>query len=97
MAAIGVLPYLIVFNLNQIVKVGKTNYLSLKHGMVDKMQADEREKWSKKGELFHKHRPRRNAEEPKPTEWWILVYFLQKALDIVRLRRKKKPAGNASG
>jgi hypothetical protein len=43
MAAIGVLTYLIVFNLNQIVKLGKTNYLSLKHGMVDKMQADERE------------------------------------------------------
>jgi hypothetical protein len=79
MVAIGLLTYIIVFNLNRIVKLGKSNYQSLKSGMVHIMQADKRETW-RKGELFHKYRPRANAEQPKPSEWWILVYFLQRAL-----------------
>jgi hypothetical protein len=86
MVAIGLLTYITVFNLNQIIKIGKTNYQSLKNGIVNTVQADRGGAWRKKGELFHKHRPRANAEQPKPSEWWILVYLLQRALDIIQLR-----------
>jgi hypothetical protein len=92
MVAIGLITYIIVFNLNQIVRFGKTNYQTLKTGLVKTMQADGREIWSQKGELFHKHRARANGEQPKPSEWWILVYVLQRTLDIVQFRKTQKLA-----
>jgi hypothetical protein len=92
MVAIGLITYIIVFNLNQIVRFGKTNYQSLKNGLVETMQKDERKTWSEKGELFHRHRPRANGEQPKPSEWWIPVYVFQRALDIVRFRKTQKLA-----
>jgi hypothetical protein len=69
MVAIDLITYIIVFNLNQILRFGEENYPSLKTGMVETMQADNRKMWSQKGELFHKHRPRANVEQPKPSEW----------------------------
>jgi hypothetical protein len=97
MVAIGLVTYIIVFNLNQMVKFGKTNYQHLKTGMFDTMQKDKREPWSKKGELFHRHRPRANAEQAKPSEWWILVYILQKNWDIVLFRKTKGSTEKENG
>ena len=57
------------------------------------MQNDSREEWKERGELFHKYRPRRNADQPKPSEWWVLVYLLQRVLDVVLFRRRGKSEG----
>ena len=53
------------------------------------MKSDSRSKWCRKGELFHKYRPRETTDESKPSEWWILVYLLQIVLDVVTFRRQK--------
>jgi hypothetical protein len=90
MVAVGLLTYLIVFNLNLLVSFSKSSYSSLKIGILSSMQADSRNSWKKKGELFHKYRPRENAEQSKPSEWWILVYLLQRGWDILIFRKKKK-------
>jgi hypothetical protein len=50
MVAIDLITYIIVFNLNQILRFGEENYPSLKTGMVETMQADNRKMWSQKGE-----------------------------------------------
>jgi hypothetical protein len=65
--------------------------------MFDTMQKDKREPWSRKGELFHRHRPRANAEQAKPSEWWILVYILQKNWDIVLFRKTKGSTEKENG
>jgi len=66
------------------------NLLLITYKRDSPMKNDSREKWCKKGELFHKYRPRETADESKPSEWWILVYLLQRVLDVV-LFRKREP------
>ncbi|PMD46738.1 hypothetical protein L207DRAFT_220066 [Hyaloscypha variabilis F] len=87
MVAIGFLTYLVVFNLNLLVIFSKTSYSSLKINVISSMQADSRKGWGKRGELFHKYRPRETADQSEPSEWWILVYLLQRALDVLSFRR----------
>jgi hypothetical protein len=90
MVAVGLLTYLIVLNLNLLVSFSKSSYSSLKKGILSSMQADSRKSWKKKGELFHEYRPRESAEQSKPSEWWILVYLLQRCLDVMLFRRREK-------
>jgi hypothetical protein len=90
MVAVGLLTYLIVFNLNLLVSFSKSSYSSLKIGILSSMQADSRKSWKKKGKLFHEYRLRENAEQSKPSEWWILVYLLQRGLDVVLFRTREK-------
>ena len=95
MIVVGLLTYLIVFNLNLVVTFSKTSYASLKSGILASMKNDSRDKWRRNGELFHKYRPRETTDESKPSEWWILGYLLQRVLDVVtfRTRRVRKEKG----
>ncbi|PMD50854.1 uncharacterized protein K444DRAFT_576582 [Hyaloscypha bicolor E] len=90
MVAVGLLTYLIVFNLNLLVSFSKSSYSSFKKCILSSMQADSRKSWKKKGVLFHEYRPRESAERSKPSEWWILVYLLQRCLDVVLFRKREK-------
>ncbi|KAE9370907.1 hypothetical protein N431DRAFT_468918 [Stipitochalara longipes BDJ] len=89
MIVIGILTYLIVFNLNLIVSFSKSSYSSLKIGIISSMQADSRKGWGERGELFHKYRPRENADQTKPSEWWIMIYLLRRVLDVVSFRKEE--------
>jgi hypothetical protein len=90
MLGIGALTYLVVFNVNLLVSFSKLTYSSLKVKIISSMQADSRNSWKKRGELFHKYKPRQNSEQSKPSEWWIIVYFLQRGLDVVFFRGQEK-------
>jgi len=93
MVAIGFLTYLVVFNLNLLVTFSKTSYSSLKINIISSVQADSRKGWGKRGELFHKYRPRESADQSEPSEWWILVYLLQKVLDLSFRREEGSEKG----
>jgi len=82
MVAVGILTYVVVFNLNQIVKFWKSSYRRLKSSAVKKMQADERSMWKEMGDLFQKYKPRNTNEMAKPSEWWIPIYMLRRILDL---------------
>jgi hypothetical protein len=89
MVAIGLLTYLVVFNLNLLVSYSKTYYSSLKINVISSMQADSRKLCGERGELFHNYRSWETADQSEPSEWWILVYLLQRALDVLSFRREE--------
>ena len=93
MIAIGLATYLIVFNLTLIVQLLKKSILGAKTRAIDIMQQDSRASWKKKGKLFHQYEPRTNSEPGKPSEWWVLVYLLQKMLDAARFWRPREGSG----
>jgi hypothetical protein len=82
---------MVVFNLNQIVKLWKSNYHRLKSSTIGKMREDESETWSERGDLFYKYKPRNTNEVLKPSEWWIPVYILRRMVDLSWLRGEDQP------
>jgi hypothetical protein len=90
MVAVGLLTYIIVFNLNHIVKAGKEHYQHLKSNTIERMRADKRKSWKETGDLFNRHKPKINTDKPKPSEWWVLVYQIHRLLHLVRYEIKEE-------
>ncbi|KAL9104976.1 MAG: hypothetical protein Q9163_000148 [Psora crenata] len=69
------LTYMIVFNLNLIVRTCAESYRRYKSRLVSRMRNEEDETWKQRGECYDIFRPMN--ERRKPTEWLILTYVLR--------------------
>jgi hypothetical protein len=90
MVGVGVLTYIIVFNLNHIVIIGKKRYEYIKMSTIKKMREEKSDFWEKTGELFRQYEPKGNSETAKPSEWWILAYQVRRLMGLISLRKKKQ-------
>ena len=90
---VGLVTYLIVFNLNLIVSSCARSYRRVKDRLVRKMRQDEHERWRQRGADFNVFRPVHERE--KPTEWLLLLYALWLTYTSV-WRRTKGEHGEGS-
>jgi hypothetical protein len=66
--------YILVFNLNSLIKASQARYLHFKGNVVEEMMNDSRSAWVETGMKFNMYKPMNAPKESKPSEWWVLVY-----------------------
>ena len=74
---VGLVTYVIVFNLHLIVRTFSRSYSTYKAYLVRKMRQEQEEIWRQRGRCYDVFRP--VHEQEKPTEWLILWYILWRA------------------
>ena len=89
MVGVGLLTYIVVFNINHIVMIGKKRYKYAKMTAVERMRKGENSSWKETGELFHRYEPERSSETAKPSEWWILVHQIRRLVELVRSEERR--------
>lgn len=87
MVAVALATYILVFNLNSLVKASQTRYLIFKCNVVDQMMNDPRASWMETGIKFDRYKPRNMPKESKPSEWWVLVYQALKVFRSIGMSR----------
>jgi hypothetical protein len=55
---VGLLTYIVVFNLNRISIIGKKGYEYIKVGTIDKMREEKSGPWQETGGLFRRYEPK---------------------------------------
>jgi hypothetical protein len=96
--AIALTNYLLVANLEAVVTFCTSLYRSARGPVIDRMQVDSEEKWSKKGIAFSSFRPER--EKVEPLEWYILWFVfveLLRKIGALKLDKRKDPIPPAAG
>jgi hypothetical protein len=78
MVIVAMATYIIVFNLNSMVKSAQTRYLRFKGNIVEEMVRDKHTPWVETGHRFNGYKPRNTPKESHPSEWWILAYQTRK-------------------
>jgi hypothetical protein len=93
---IAVFTYLAVFNLNNIVDLGRKSYKWYKKSTIQSMRKDHDPKWTTRAKNFDYFRPR--LARPGPTNWLLPVYSIRKLAGTLRHQRPKLPEtqGNAT-
>ncbi len=93
---IAVFTYLAVFNLNNIVDLGRKSYKWYKKSTIQSMRKDHDPKWTIRAKNFDYFRPR--LARPGPTNWLLPVYSIRKLAGTLRHQRPKLPEtqGNAT-
>jgi hypothetical protein len=61
--------YMVVFNLDSLVRLFTNTYESHQNSVVDKMKLEEDKYWRSKGEEFGNSYFRPKSEAAKPSEW----------------------------
>jgi hypothetical protein len=87
MVAVALATYILVFNLNSLVKASQARYLSFKGYVVDQMINDPHVSWMETGMRFDRYKPRNMPKESKPSEWWVLLYQVLKVFRYIGIRR----------
>lgn len=87
---VALATYILVFNLNNLVKAAQTSYLRFKGNIVDRMMRERHLAWSETGLKFNRYKPRNSPTESHPSEWWIFVYQARKTLQFLRLWRRSE-------
>jgi len=88
--AVALATYILVFNLNNLVKSAQDSYLRFKGNIVDQMMREKRLAWMETGLKFNRYKPRNTPKESSPSEWWIFVYQTRKMLQFLRLWRRSE-------
>ena len=88
--------YLIVFNLNNLVRLWSGAYSKYKRSLVVQMKQDSDVKWSEQGKRFEIFRPK--AEKMDPSDWMVVLFVFHKGFEILGLSKlfKKKPSRRRS-
>jgi hypothetical protein len=77
---VALATYLVVFNLNTLVRLFSRAYESYKISLITKMKSEkESEYWKKRGDRFENFQFRPKAEVAKPSEWLLVGYALRRA------------------
>jgi hypothetical protein len=84
---VGLGTYLVVFNLDNIVRFCSTAYLKRKLRIVEDMKNDHNGKWSETGNRFASFTPKQ--QNMNPSEWTVLIFALYKMF------RKGRPTGGS--
>ncbi len=87
---VAVATYIIVFNLNSLVKGAQNSYLRFKGNLVEEMMRERHLAWMEVGAKFHRYKPRNAPKEAHPSEWWIFVYQTRKILQFLGLWTKSE-------
>jgi len=77
MTSIGLITYLIVLNLNTIVRGTHSLYNSQKRHLIRAMKSDGSESWERRGKRFEVFKPKH--ESVRPSEWFVPVYMIRLA------------------
>ena len=85
---VGLVTYLIVFNLNLIVHTCAKTYRLYKDHLVQSMRQERNETWRRRSECYDVFRP--VHERQKPTEWLLLWYVVWRAVISVWEFGKRK-------
>jgi hypothetical protein len=97
MVAVSLATYILVFNLNSLVKASQARYLSFKGNVVDQMINDPRASWMEMGMKFDRYKPRNMPKESKPSEWWVLLYQVLKVFRFIGISRNVEFRGDEVG
>jgi hypothetical protein len=73
---VALATYLIVFNLNTLVKLSKTVYREQRVKLIESMSEDSASVWREEGRRFKSFQPRLKRE--KPSEWRLAVFVFRK-------------------
>lgn len=77
MILVGLGTYMIVFNLNNIVKTVSNQYKQMRSSVMESMREDESPPWKSTGDVFYRYELKASPQTTKPSEWWILIYHLR--------------------
>jgi hypothetical protein len=89
-AIVALATYILVFNLNSLVRSAQSTYLYFKGNIVDQMMRERHPAWMETGIKFNRYKPRNTPKEAHPSEWWIFVYQIRKTLQFLRLWRRNE-------
>jgi hypothetical protein len=89
---VGLSTYIIVFHLNTLVHQTSSAYTPVRDKIISRMKNDSDEHWASKGKQFAAFQPKH--ERLRPSEWWILLFWLQSLFTSTRrlLLRNPEPA-----
>jgi hypothetical protein len=73
---VGLVTYIIVFNLGNIAGLFGRKYHDRKTVVVEEMKQNGSKRWEDLGKKFEDFRP--NTDRQTPSEWWIIVYQIQR-------------------
>jgi hypothetical protein len=76
---VALFTYLVVFNLNTLVRLFSRAYESYKVSLIASMKAETAGKWKERGERFENFQFRPKTEVAKPSEWLLAGYSLRRA------------------
>lgn len=88
---VALLTYTIVLNINSIVHSVSILYDTKKRRVINAMKRDERESWKHCGQRFESFRPKH--ENPKPSEWYVMLYALLNPTAVLGLPRRSQYSG----
>lgn len=92
-AIVGIVTYLIVFNLNTIVRVLRVAYSKPREETIKKMKKSKVEEWQARGKEFDKFNFRSKTEGAKPSEWFVGWYLFTRMGQVFRKRRPCEAEG----
>lgn len=72
---VGVSTYIIVFHLNSLVQQTSAAYTPIRSEIIYRMRNHDNDHWASKGKQFATFQPKH--ERLKPSEWWILLFWIQ--------------------
>ncbi|KAL9023890.1 MAG: hypothetical protein Q9196_006898 [Gyalolechia fulgens] len=85
---VALVTYTTVLNINSIVHSVSGLYDLKKRRVVNAMKRDERAGWKHCGQRFESFRPKH--ENPKPSEWYIILYAILNLATILGLSQHSK-------
>lgn len=77
MVLVGLGTYIIVFNLNNIVRTVGKQYKQVRSSVMKSMREDDSPIWKGTGDVFYRYELKASPQTTKPSEWWILLYQLR--------------------
>lgn len=95
-ALVPLTTYVIVFNLNNLVRLWSGAYSKYKRSLVVQMKQDSDVRWSEQGKRFEIFRPK--AEKMDPSDWMVVLFVFHKAFKALGLSSilQKKPSRRRS-
>ncbi|KAL9594752.1 MAG: hypothetical protein Q9179_005256 [Wetmoreana sp. 5 TL-2023] len=87
---VALLTYTTVLNINTIVNSVGLLYDIKKRRVVNAMKRDHRPSWKFCGQRFESFRPKH--ENPKPSEWYIMLYAMLNPTAVLGLSQRRKRA-----
>ncbi|KAI4172149.1 MAG: hypothetical protein LQ346_008650 [Caloplaca aetnensis] len=85
---VALLTYTTVLNINSLVTSVGSLYDRKKRRVINAMKKDEREGWKHCGQRFESFRPKH--ENPKPSEWYIMLYAMLNPAAVLGLSQWSK-------
>ena len=76
---IATMTYILVFNLNNVVRMSAAVYRRRRQAIIDAMLEDEgSSNWREKGARFKSYEFRTRSDKGEPSEWLLTLYFISR-------------------